>query len=96
MSTELDEIALGVVVGKSGQILSLSKPYDNIFVYEEDSDDQRPLSFLRRSLIYIHLLETGCLLVLLELLCIYLFVGINGDCNSTGKSQHPSCYICGV
>jgi len=28
---QLDEIALGVVVGRSGQILPLSKPHDNIF-----------------------------------------------------------------
>ena len=47
MPTELDEIALGVVVGRSGQILSLSKPHDNIFIYEEDGDDQRPLSFFK-------------------------------------------------
>ena len=48
MQTQLDEIALGVVVGRSGQILPLSKSHDNIFIYDEDaSDDLRLLSFFK-------------------------------------------------
>lgn len=48
MPTQLDEIALGVVVGRSGQILPLSKPHDNIFLYDEDAgDDLRLQSFIR-------------------------------------------------
>ena len=46
MSAQLDEIAAGVVVGRSGQALPLSKPHDNIFIHQQDGG-QVPLSFLK-------------------------------------------------
>ena len=46
MSAQLDEIAAGVVVGRSGQAVPLSKPHDNIFIHQQDGG-QVPLSFLK-------------------------------------------------
>ena len=43
LPTQLNEIAIGVVVGRTGQKFLLSKSHGNAFVYEEDSDGQTPL-----------------------------------------------------
>lgn len=45
--TGLDEIAIGIVVGRSGEDLCLSKPHGNVFMHEEDGEGQKPLSFLK-------------------------------------------------
>lgn len=59
MPTELDEIAVGLVVGRSGQPIPLSKPNGNVFLHKTDYHvldkatnkhvyrDQKPLSFIK-------------------------------------------------
>ena len=47
MSTQLDETAIGLVVGRSGQAAPLLKSHTNVFIYEEDDEGQIPLSFLK-------------------------------------------------
>ena len=47
LPTQLNEIAIGVVVGRIGQKFTLSKPHGNVFVYEKDRDGQTLLSLFK-------------------------------------------------